>query len=168
VAFLSDRFQWRGPFILMCLPIAIIGYIIAITAQTNEARYVAVFLVAAGVYPSAPCILSILPNNCGGHYKKATTTALQLAVANTGGFIATFAYTSDEAPKYIRGHSIALAFVCLSWSFIAGNVLYCIKENKARRSGSHGDNIERYLELRESGKTRAPIGDRHPDFLFTL
>lgn len=25
-------------------------------------------------YPSGPCILSILPNNSSGHYKKATTT----------------------------------------------------------------------------------------------
>lgn len=35
-------------------------------------------------YPSGPSILSILPNNSSGYYKKATTTALQLAVANTG------------------------------------------------------------------------------------
>ncbi|KAL0949960.1 hypothetical protein HGRIS_009980 [Hohenbuehelia grisea] len=84
VAVLSDRLKWRGPFILICLPLAIVGYIIAITAQTNTGRYAAVFLMAAGVYPSGPCILSILPNNSSGHYKKATTTALQLAIANTG------------------------------------------------------------------------------------
>lgn len=84
VAYLSDRLQWRGPFILLCLPLAIAGYAVAITATSNEARYAAVFLMASGVYPSAPCILSILPNNTGGHYKKATTTAMQLAVANVG------------------------------------------------------------------------------------
>lgn len=144
------------------------GYIIAIAAQTNEARYVAVFLIAAGIYPSAPCILSILPNNCGGHYKRATVTALQLAIANTGGFIATFAYTSDEAPKYIRGHSIALAFVIMAWLFIAANVLFCIHENRARQGGARDDNLRMYEELLESGRTRAPIGDRHPQFRFTL
>jgi hypothetical protein len=35
-------------------------------------------------YPCGPCILSILPNNCAGHYKKATAVALQLAIANCG------------------------------------------------------------------------------------
>ncbi|KAG6919445.1 hypothetical protein DXG01_006328 [Tephrocybe rancida] len=91
VAVLSDRLRWRGPFILICLPLAAIGYILAITAKTNGTRYIAVFFMAAGV--------SILPNNGSGHYKKATTTALQLAIANAGtgsGFIATFAYTQGQ------------------------------------------------------------------------
>ncbi|KAJ8482249.1 hypothetical protein ONZ45_g15021 [Pleurotus djamor] len=168
VAILSDRLKWRGPFILICLPLAIIGYIVAITAQTNTGRYAAVFLMASGVYPSAPCILSILPNNSSGHYKKATTTALQLAVANTGGFVATFIYTSDQAPRYIRGHSISLAFLVLAWVLTAANVVYCMWENKARQQGRRQHNIAAYEALWELGKTRAPIGDRHPDFRFTL
>ncbi|TFK53081.1 MFS general substrate transporter [Heliocybe sulcata] len=168
VAYLSDRLGWRGIFILICMPVTIVGYIVAITAQTNQGRYAAVFLMAAGVYPSGPCILSILPNNSSGHYKKATTTALQLAVANTGGFIATWAYTADQAPRYVRGHSIALAFACFAWILVAANVIYCVLENKARRTGRRQSNIDRYRELWQSGKTRAPIGDRHPDFLFTL
>ncbi|KAF5331525.1 hypothetical protein D9611_007687 [Ephemerocybe angulata] len=49
VAIYSDRLKWRGPFILMCLPFSIIGYIIAITATTNKARYVAVFFMSVGV-----------------------------------------------------------------------------------------------------------------------
>jgi len=111
---------------------------------------------------------SILPNNSSGHYKKATTTAFQLAIANAGGFIATFAYTKDQAPKYIRGHSITLAFTILSWLLIAANVCYCRWENKARREGRRQGNLEQYQRLWDEGKTRAPIGDRHPQFLFTL
>jgi MFS family permease len=168
VAILSDRLKWRGPFILICLPLAMIGYILAITTESNTVRYVAVFLIAAGVYPSGPCILSILPNNSSGHYKKATTTALQLAVANSGGFVATFAYTPDQAPKYIRGHTIVLSFIILAWVLVAANVAYCLWENKARREGRRQGNLEHYKELRVTGKTRAPIGDRHPDFRFTL
>ncbi|KAL0576632.1 hypothetical protein V5O48_005331 [Marasmius crinis-equi] len=168
VAFLSDRLRWRGPFILICLPIAIAGYIVIIVAETNSVRYAAVFLMAAGVYPSGPSILSILPNNTSGHYKKATTTALQLAIANCGGFLATFAYTQDQAPRYIKGHSIALACLCLAWVLILINVLYCAWENKARAEGRRHQNLVRYQELWDSGKTRAPIGDRHPDFRFTL
>lgn len=168
VAFLSDRLKWRGPFILICLPLAVIGYVVAITAKTDSTRYIAVFFMAAGIYPSGPCILSILPNNTSGHYKKATTTALQLAIANAGGFVATFAYTADQAPEYIRGHSIALAFVVISWFLTAANVCYCIWENKARREGRRNANLKHYQKLWDSGQTRAPIGDRHPDFQFTL
>lgn len=168
VAYLSDRLKWRGPCILMCLPLPIAGYILAIRATNDYARYAAVFLMAAGIYPSGPCILSILPNNTSGHYKKATTTAMQLAVANAAGFLATFAYTEDQAPQYIKGHTIALSFVVLAWVLIAANVCYCLWENKARRDGKRQDNIRLYLELRAAGKTQAPISDRHPDFRFTL
>ncbi|EIM85641.1 MFS transporter [Stereum hirsutum FP-91666 SS1] len=168
VAYLSDRFKLRGPMILICLPLTIAGYIVAICATSNQVRYAAVFMMATGIYPTGPCILSILPNNSSGHYKKATTIALQLAFANTGGFVATFSYTQDQAPAYIRGHSITLAFVVLAWIFVALNVTYCAWENKARADGRRQDNILKYQELWDSGKTRAPIGDRHPDFRFTL
>ncbi|TEB30252.1 MFS general substrate transporter [Coprinellus micaceus] len=169
VAIFSDRWKWRGPFVLICLPFSIIaGYIIAITAKTTKVGYIAVFFMAIGVYPSVPCILSILPNNSAGHYKKATTTALQLAIANMGGFVATFAYTPDQRPKYVRGHSISLAFVTLAWVLIACNVAYCSWENKARREGRRQRNIAKYEELKAAGKTKAPIGDRHPDFVLTL
>ena len=94
-------------------------------------------------YPCGPCILSILPNNSAGHYKKATTVALQLALANCGyvagiarcrrsfsrnlflvvsGFVATFVYDSSQAPTYIRGHSIVLGFVCVAWLAMFCNV----------------------------------------------
>lgn len=168
VAYISDRLQWRGIFILLLLPITIAGYILAICAKTNEVRYAAVFLMAAGVYPSAPCILSILPNNSSGHYKKATTTACQITLANLGGFVATFAYTSDQAPRYIKGHSIALGFACLAWVLIGANVGYCWWENRQRAAGRREGNVERWRELWDSGKTKAPIGDRHPDFRFVL
>ncbi|TDL29207.1 MFS general substrate transporter [Rickenella mellea] len=168
VAFLADRLKWRGPFILMFLPLTIAGYILAIVAKTTTGRYAAVFMMAAGVYPSGPCILSILPNNSSGHYKKATTTALQLMIANCGGFIATFIYTADQKPRYLRGHKIALAFVCLAWFLIFCNVMYCKWENKARREGRRQGNVEKYQQLWDAGLTKAPIGDRSPDFRFTL
>ncbi|KAF7355303.1 MFS general substrate transporter [Mycena sanguinolenta] len=168
VAVLSDRLKWRGPFILICLPFSIAGYILAIAASTNAQRYGAVFLIAAGVYPSVPAILSILPNNGSGYYKRATTTALQLAIANSGGFVATNIYTADQAPTYIRGHSVVLGFLILAWILTAINVWYCAWENKARAEGRRQGNITAYEELWNSGKTRAPIGDRNPDFRFTL
>ena len=46
--------------------------------------------------------------------------------------------------------------------------MYCMWENKARAAGRRQDNLLRYQELWDAGKTRAPIGDRHPDFRFTL
>ena len=68
IAFLADKKKWRGPFILILMPLAIagtslpfprkrtltyiftlLGYALAIRATTNNQRYAAVFLMAAGV-----------------------------------------------------------------------------------------------------------------------
>jgi len=168
VAIASDRLRMRGPFILAFLPITIAGYIIAIVAKNNTQRYVAVFLIATGIYPCGPCVLSILPNNCAGHYKKATAVALQLAIANTGGFVATFIYTPSQAPKYIRGHCITVAFVGMAWIAMFANVSYCAWENGQRAAGNRQKNLIKYQNLWDCGKTRAPIGDRHPDFRLTI
>ncbi|KIJ56776.1 hypothetical protein M422DRAFT_22923 [Sphaerobolus stellatus SS14] len=168
VALLSDRFSLRGPAVMLCCPISLIGYIMILIAKTNAIRYIAVFFIAAGIYPVAPPLLALIANNSSGHYKRATTTALQAMLGNCAGFIATFIYTSDQAPQYKRGHTIALAFVCLQFTLMACNVAYCHWENKARREGRRERNQLEYDELRRSGKTRAPIGDRSPQFMFSI
>jgi len=168
VAFLSDRFKMRGPFVLICLPVSAIGFVLAITADNDRTRYIAVFFMATGAYPTTPCVFSVLPNNSSGHYKKASAVAFQILLGNLSGFVATFAYTSDQKPKYIRGHTISLCFVVFSWILIACNVCYCLWENKARRDGRREDNLIKYKTLVHEGKTQAPIGDRHPNFRFTL
>lgn len=62
--------------------------------------------------------------------------------------------------------AIVLLILTLTYRFSLS--AYCAWENKARREGRRQGNIERYQELWRLGQTRAPIGDRHPDFRFTL
>ena len=119
VAFVADRFKMRGPMILICLPLNIIGNSRLIhcppssptsdrihhyhhcevqrgsiccclsdrdwtvrNSFTSSVLHSIKIIIPS--YPCAPCILSIIPNNTSGHYKKATAVALQLGVANAG------------------------------------------------------------------------------------
>ena len=50
------------------------------------------------------------------HYKRATTTAMQLAIANCGGFVTTFIYPNKEKPSYFKSHSIVLGLLCYAWA----------------------------------------------------
>ncbi|KKY19946.1 putative major facilitator superfamily transporter [Phaeomoniella chlamydospora] len=88
VAFISDRLRLRGVMMLITLPIAIIGYAVIANVDSNKVRYGMTFLMATGLYGSVPPVLSWISNNSAGHYKRATATALQLAIANCGGFVA--------------------------------------------------------------------------------
>lgn len=88
VAFLSDRFKLRGTLMLVVLPIAIAGYAVIANVKAPETRFAMTCLMAIGMYCSVPCVLVWNSNNSAGHYKRATTSALQLAIANAGGFVA--------------------------------------------------------------------------------
>lgn len=53
--------------------------------------------------------------NSAGHYKRATTGALQLAIANAGGFVAVFIYPKAEGPQYHKGHTVVLGLLTAGW-----------------------------------------------------
>lgn len=88
VSFLSDRLKLRGVVMLFSLPLAIAGYGAIANIQSPQAKYGMTFLMATGMYASVPCILVWNSNNSAGHYKRATTSGMQLAIANAGGFVA--------------------------------------------------------------------------------
>lgn len=83
---------------LCTLPISIIGYALIRTTTSNnvsltdkdltdraddarQVKYGALFLMSAGLYSSVPPVLVWLSNNTAPHYKRATTAAMQLAIA---------------------------------------------------------------------------------------
>lgn len=88
IAFLSDRLKLRGVVMLCVLPIAIIGYAVIANVENGNVRFAMTCLMAIGLYSSVPPVLTWNSSNSAGHYKRATTSALQLAVANAGGFVA--------------------------------------------------------------------------------
>ncbi|OAQ67850.1 MFS transporter [Pochonia chlamydosporia 170] len=137
VAFLSDRLKLRGALMLCILPIAIVGYAVIANTTGPSVRFAMTCLMAIGLYCSVPCVLVWNSNNSAGHYKRATTSALQLAVANCGGFVATFVYPSKDGPNYHRGHTIIMGLLCYAWVALLANVLWCAKINRDKRSGKH-------------------------------
>lgn len=115
ISILSDRLALRGPLMLATLPIAIIGYGVISSSTNAKVQYGMTFMMATGLYASVPCILSWNSNNSAGHYKRATTSALQLGIANCGGILASFVYKKKEAPQFHRSHSIILGLLCAAW-----------------------------------------------------
>ena len=80
IAFVSDRTKLRGVMMLCTLPLAIIGYaaIANVGKHDNHTKYGMTFLMATGLYASVPPVLVWNSNNSAGHYKRATTSGLQL------------------------------------------------------------------------------------------
>jgi MFS family permease len=101
VTYLSDKYTRRGVFMLGGATIAIVGYIMLISSVQPLTQYGGTFLVAAGIFPTAPIVLGWLANNTGPHYVRATATGFQIAFANCAAFIATFTYIATDAPRYV-------------------------------------------------------------------
>lgn len=168
IAYLADKARMRGPLILALLPLSMAGYILLLATNDAKLKYGATFLIALGMYPTAPCILALPINNTSGLCKRATVSALQLMIANSAGFVATFLYQAECAPRYVRGHSVALASLVCAWLLIALNVWWCWSENRSRDAGTRQHGWAEYQKLVDQGKTSAPIGDRSPHFRYTL
>lgn len=100
---------------LCTLPIAIIGYAVIANVSDPHVKYGMTFLMAIGLYCSVPPVLGWLSNNSAGHYKRATTSALQLTIANCGGFLAVFVYPKVQGPQYRQGHTTILALLVAGW-----------------------------------------------------
>ncbi|CAK7217036.1 hypothetical protein SCUCBS95973_003015 [Sporothrix curviconia] len=141
VAFASDHFQVRGIIMLVTMPIAIVGYAVIANVDSPSVKYGMTFLMATGLYSSVPPVLGWLANNSAGHYKRATAAALQLAIANCGGFVTVFVYPSPQAPQFHKGHTIILSLLVGGWFMILGNVLYCHKVNKDKARGHYDEYI---------------------------
>ncbi|KAI0195498.1 major facilitator superfamily domain-containing protein [Astrocystis sublimbata] len=154
-AYLSDHFRVRGIIMLFTMPIAVIGYAVIANTHHAKVKYGMTFLMATGLYSSVPPVLGWLSNNSAGHYKRATTSALQLAIANAGGFVAVFIYPKREGPQYHRGHTVVLSLLTAGWFLVLANVLYCWKLNRDKAAGKH----DKYIGYKD---------DRDPSFKFVL
>ncbi|KAL8787727.1 MAG: hypothetical protein Q9213_002047 [Squamulea squamosa] len=158
--FLSDKIKGRGPIILVCCSMAIVGYIMLLVETTPLVHYGGTFLVAVGVFPSPPAVMCWLANNLAPHYVRATGTGLQIAVANCAAFIATFTYLGKDKSDYATGHFINVGMLVLSLCLSTTNILYVKWENRKREKGGR--------DYRLNGRDEGMLGYQHPSFRYTI
>ncbi|KAL2834628.1 major facilitator superfamily domain-containing protein [Aspergillus pseudoustus] len=161
VGYLSDRSQRRGIFVVTLGTISVCGYGMLISNGGVAVHYAGCFLVAGGLYVMVGLPLAWLPTNIPRYGKRTTTIAMQAAIGNSAGIMASFLYPSNEGPRYIKGHAISLAmgaFGVISFGTVWAYYLY---ENTQRRSGRR--------EALVDGRTEEDLkelGDKSPRFIF--
>ncbi|KAF2840846.1 major facilitator superfamily transporter [Patellaria atrata CBS 101060] len=161
VAYISDKIRHRFAFTIICISICIVGFGILIAVHDNtKLQYGALFLVAIGAYSAMPIIVCWFNMNLGGHHRRSVGSAWQVAFGNIGGIIAVYAFMQKDAPKYITGYSICIAFVILSGlSCLIYFILVSYQNRKRNKMGAD-------LGLTEHEKTE--MGDNSPDYRYLL
>jgi hypothetical protein len=99
--------------------------------------YVGTFFAAAGIYPATALSLSWPCINVSGQTKRAVATAMQISIGNCGAVLGTQLYRANMGPRYILGHSFALAYL-LGNAFVAGLIWVLLRRENARRDESEG------------------------------
>ncbi|KIW53594.1 hypothetical protein PV05_09151 [Exophiala xenobiotica] len=109
---------------------------------------------------SLACVQGWLANNLAPHYVRATGIGFQVTIANCAAFIATFAYLSKDAPRFVLGHSICIGGLGLCGITALLGMGYCRWENARRENGERNHRLsEERVDL---------LGHRHPSFRYTI
>ncbi|UNI16520.1 hypothetical protein JDV02_002948 [Purpureocillium takamizusanense] len=115
VAVYSEKLHRRAVFIAGSAAVAAVGYIILLANTNPTARpgvsYLGTFLAAAGIYPATALVLSWPAINVSGQTKRATANAMQISIGNLGAVMGTQLYRANDGPRFVVGHSLALAYL---------------------------------------------------------
>ena len=110
IAVWAERTKRRAPFIIGSSAVGIIGYIMLLTSRWPGMSYAGTIVVAAGVFPGGPLLLGWPANNISGQTKRATGTAMQIAIGNFGAIFGTQMYRPKWSPRHLVGHGLVRFF----------------------------------------------------------
>ncbi|KAK1835689.1 major facilitator superfamily domain-containing protein [Podospora conica] len=162
VATVSERLNQRALFIAGSALFAVIGYAVLLSNKDPIGRpgvsYVGTFFAAGGIFPATALSLSWPAINVSGQTKRAVANAMQISIGNLGAVLGTQLYRSGDGPRFIVGHSFALAY--LAGNAAVATVLYLIlkRENKKREAITP--------EVQDIGKLVDWAGDEDPRWRF--
>ncbi|KAM0074168.1 High-affinity nicotinic acid transporter [Fusarium odoratissimum] len=161
VAFASDKLRHRASFAIFAILVAIAGFAILLSVHNNHSvQYGALFLVTMGAYTAMPIIVCWFNMNLGGHRRRSIGSAWQVGFGNIGGIIAVYSFLAKDAPKFIPGYSICIAFTILSIIACLSYAAVILYENKKR------DANPPQTEL--SNEEKAELGDNAPTYRYLL
>jgi len=155
LAWISDRYQIRGPIVVFANIFGIIGYILLLTVSSNSVKYFATYLCAVAVYAGPGLNLTWLNVNVAPHYRRAAAIGFQQTMGNTAGIVAGQIYRT--AP-YKLGNSFSLGALCLSQVLILGKVWYLKRQNREKAA----------IEASGVDGRKVTTGDREVDFVYHI
>ena len=146
VAYLSDRLQERGIFIVVFGTISIIGYALLISSVSVGVHYFGCFVVATGLYVVVGLPLAWLPANAPRYGMRTAGTGMQLTIGTSSGVMSPFIYPTEDGPRYVKGHAITMAMVAYGCCVFAVLSLWFRHSNNVRAAGKQDYKVEGMTE----------------------
>lgn len=161
----SDRARKKAIPTLLCLTIAVIGFVVLLCDVHRNVLIVGCCLVAAGSYPAIVLAANWLLVNHAGYTKRSTAWTVAQIFIQCYSIISTQVYI--HPPRFIMGHAILLALNALG--VMAGLLKYYImKRENARRDRQVQQVMEQGSDSKEEEKGIEQLCDYHPDFRYSF
>ncbi|KAI9276951.1 major facilitator superfamily domain-containing protein [Phascolomyces articulosus] len=172
----SDRFQERTFHAIAGASICIVGYALQLILTDKKSLYASVFIAVTGIFVINPIVNAWLTSNIAPEMKRSVAAAMAVSANNSAGLLGANIYRRSDAPRYIRGHSISLGFLCvfIIMALIQRTLLLrenCIREKicKEMQEEEGGFNEPEDEETQQESLTRRTrIGDEALDFRYRL
>ncbi|KAG8698531.1 hypothetical protein FRC08_005866 [Ceratobasidium sp. 394] len=162
IAYMSFRTGRRGVWLLLIVPLVITGLAILVGTSNANAKYAGIFLIAMGVFPQGPMLLTWATNNSAPNTVRAVSSAMVVAVGTIGPIVTSWIYLPSDAPRYHIANSVQIAAQSVFFMLVVTLVLHNMRENRRRARG------ERDYRLNADEITVARLGSLHPSFRLVL
>ena len=156
---IADRTQQRGIIIAMLTAIGGIDYVILATSKATGAKYSAVFLAAARVFPTIGNVLPWVTNNQGSDTRRGAGIVILDLVGQCGPLLGTRMYPSSEKPQYVKGQSVCAAFMFLFCflSLLLRTLLVWENKKLDRKHGTIAQQRQAMHEAAGRGKVKSEV-----------
>jgi len=158
-AFMSDKLQQRGIFVISGFAVSLVGYVFLILNRGVGLSYAGTFVVALGLWTSTGLAFSWITVNNPRYGKRAFASGMQITIGNISGVSSPFLYTTG---KYTAGYGATLGMLALGIVLYTSLHFYFRQHNKKKRDGKYDHLME--------GKTEEEIeemGEKNPRYMYT-
>lgn len=122
----------RGPFVIFFCCAGAVGYILLTTIHTTGVRYLATFLVCAGIFPAATLTFTWVTDNQGSASKRGARLAIIGMVGQCGPVLRARLFPKSDDPWYSKGMWIC-AGILFGAAIVAAILSASLKmQNKSR------------------------------------
>ncbi|KAL0567517.1 hypothetical protein V5O48_014474 [Marasmius crinis-equi] len=163
VPLLSSRLDRRLPFVILCCPLIVIGYIMFLASESPRVRYGGTFLVLSGIFPLGSLCNATVSANVVSDTARASALATSLMISGLGSVIATWSFLPFDAPNYRIGNSLNLATSSTILIVSAGLMLWMTLDNKKRKKRNVREELQGLNE-----KNIEDLDWKHPEFRWHL
>lgn len=129
-AYYSDKYMQRAYAIIICMVVAVIGYLLVALGPSDGSRYLGLFFAVPAVYASLSIIMAWTGDNQGSDSKRGISYVVLHFFGMTGPIVGTTLFPDTDGPRYTKGIWVTTGMIVFIGVFSFVYRMYLERENR--------------------------------------